>query len=193
MESPTHKKVILASNSPRRRQLLKEIVPEFSIAPSRDVDESFPATLKAYEVAPFLSRLKADAYSDLADNDTVIITADTVVIVDDDILGKPHNAVEAEAMLKKLSGRGHKVMTGVTLKSADKSDTFVNTTEVFFDKLSDNEISAYIEEFRPFDKAGSYGIQEWIGCRGIKSIYGCFYNVMGLPLNDLFVHLKHFS
>ncbi len=193
MKSPVNKKIILASNSPRRRQLLGEIVPEFTLAPKRDIDETYPEVLKTEEVAPYLSRLKAMGYAYLVDANTIVITADTVVIVDDEILGKPHNAEEAAAMLRKLSGRIHKVMTGVTLKSADKTVTFANTTEVRFDDLNDAEIEAYIEEFKPFDKAGSYGIQEWIGCRGIKSINGCFYNVMGLPLNDLYNHLSQFA
>lgn len=192
MRSPIDKKVLLASNSPRRRQLLKEIVNDFEIAPSREVDETYPSTLTAAEVAPYLSRLKADAYADLIDDDTVLITADTVVIVDDKIIGKPRSSEEAVQMLETIAGREHVVITGVTLRSNVKTDTFSCATSVFFDKIGKDELQQYVDEFKPFDKAGSYGIQEWIGCRGINRIDGCFYNVMGLPLNMLYTRLKAF-
>lgn len=193
MKNPDKRRIILASNSPRRRQLLAEIVPQFETAPNRDIDEQYPASIELEEVAPYLSNIKAEAYKDLVDEESVLITADTVVIIDNKILGKPRTPDEALEMLKSLSGREHKVVTGVTLKTPDATDTFSCTTLVFFDKLSDEEIKAYIEEFKPFDKAGSYGIQEWIGCRGIKKIDGCFYNVMGLPLNMLYNHLISLS
>ena len=192
MKKPIDKKILLASNSPRRRQLLKEVVPDFEIAPSRDIDESFPPELNVLEIAPYISKKKAEGYSDMIDKDTLLITADTVVIVDDHILGKPHCEAQACEMLKELSGRMHQVVTGVTLKTKEKCVTFSDITEVFFDDLDENEIKEYIAEYKPFDKAGSYGIQEWIGCRGIKSIKGCFYNVMGLPTNRLYNHLIKF-
>lgn len=190
MKSPTDRHIVLASNSPRRRALLKEIVPDFEIAPSRQVDESYPDDLNVFEVAPYLSRKKAEAYGDLTGEDTVVVTADTVVIIDGRILGKPRDAHDACRMLRQLSGREHVVVTGVTVKSKDKTETFSCRTSVFFDNISDDEISDYVAEFNPLDKAGSYGIQEWIGCRGIKKIEGCFYNVMGLPLNMLYDKLK---
>lgn len=193
MKSPTHLRVILASNSPRRHALLREIVPNFEIAPPRDIDESYPKTMDVLEVASFLSQVKANGYADLVDADTVLITADTVVVVDDKILGKPRSTEQAFEMLKQLSGRMHKVITGVTLMSAAKKVTFSHITEVYFDEIPEEQLRQYIEEFKPFDKAGSYGIQEWIGCRGIKGMKGCFYNVMGLPVNDLYNHLESFS
>ena len=193
MKSPVNKKVILASNSPRRRQLLKEIVPDFEIAPSRKISEIFPEDLTPFKVAPYLSKIKAEAYCDLVeDPEVLLITADTIVILDNEIIGKPRSPEDAFNMLKRLSGREHIVVTGVTLKSAAKTDTFACHTSVFFDELTDDEIKAYIADFQPFDKAGSYGIQEWIGCRAISQIKGCFYNVMGLPLNLLYNRLAEF-
>lgn len=192
MKTPTLKKIILASGSPRRRQLLKEIVPEFSIAPSRDINEEYPQSIPVEEVAPYLSQLKVEAYRDLVSDDSLVITADTVVILDDMILGKPGDRESAIAMLHNLSGRSHRVITGVTIAGAEKTITFANETLVHFDALSDQEIACYVDDFQPYDKAGAYGIQEWIGARGILRIEGCFYNVMGLPLNDLYNHLKAF-
>lgn len=192
MKSPVDKHIVLASNSPRRRQLLGHIIPEFDIAPARDIDETYPHDLDALEVAPYVSLKKAEGYADLVDKDTLLITADTVVIIDNQILGKPRSAEQALQMLKTLSGRMHRVVTGVTLKSVEKTLTFSNVTEVYFDDMTDDELMRYIDEFKPFDKAGSYGIQEWIGCRGIKGVKGCFYNVMGLPMNDLYNHLNLF-
>lgn len=193
MKSPIDKKIILASNSPRRRELLRYIIPDFEIAPSRDIDEDYPENLPVEEVAPYISREKAEAYRDLLTNDNVIVTADTVVCIDNHILGKPHDKDDALRMLKTLSGRQHKVITGVTVMSLNRIETFSCATDVFFDNLSDEELEEYIEEFRPFDKAGAYGVQEWIGSRGIRRIEGCFYNVMGLPLNRLYTVLKCFN
>lgn len=191
-ENPIKKNVILASQSPRRRQLLHEIIPQFSIAEPLEVDETYPSDLAAYEVAPYVSLKKAKAYKDsLGDND-LLITADTVVIVDNEILGKPKDSDEALEMLKRLNGRQHEVITGVTLATKDKTETFRALTKVYFDNMNEEELKKYIKDFAPFDKAGAYGIQEWIGSRGIKKIDGCFYNVMGLPLNELYNHLAAF-
>lgn len=191
MHSPTTKHIILGSNSPRRRELLGRIAPEFSIAPARYIDESYPPDMDVMEIAAYISRKKAIGYADLACNDnTVLITADTVVVVDEQILGKPRDEQEALNMLRGLSGRMHRVVTGVTLMSASKSETFSAVTEVYFDDIPDRDIREYIREYRPFDKAGSYGIQEWIGFRGVKGIKGCYYNVMGLPVNELYNHLR---
>lgn len=193
MKSPIDKNIILASNSPRRRQLLREIIPDFEIAPAREIDEVYPSNLPVTDIALYLSRLKAEAYSDLLNHQTILITADTVVIADGQLLGKPHSEEEAIEMLKKISGVPHQVVTGVTIKSTAETETFGCTTTVYFDHIPEDDIIEYVREYKPYDKAGSYGIQEWIGCRGITRIEGCFYNVMGLPLNSLYEHLVRFG
>ena len=189
----TDRVVALASNSPRRRELLGLIVPDFKIFKTPDVDETYPADLRVIEVAPYLSRLKAEACRRYIQDDEIVITADTVVIVDDQILGKPHDAADARRMLRLLSGRDHTVVTGFTLTSASSAYTDSAHTTVTFDELSDEEIDYYIEHYKPFDKAGAYGIQEWIGCIGIKRIEGSYYNVMGLPLHKLYKALRAFA
>lgn len=185
-------KILLASGSPRRRELLAMIAPHFAVAPGRDVDESYPSDIPAEKVAEYLSKVKANAYIDLLADDEIIITADTVVIIDGRILGKPAGRDDAVAMLRSLSGRRHKVVTGVTVTARDRSISFDETTVVEFAQLSDDEIDAYVDTFRPYDKAGAYGIQEWIGAVGIKGIEGCYYNVMGLPVHTLYHRLKEF-
>lgn len=185
-------KILLASGSPRRRELLAMIAPDFAVTPGRDVDESYPSDIPAEKVAEYLSKVKADAYIDLLADDEIIITADTVVIIDGRILGKPAGRDDAVAMLRSLSGRRHKVVTGVTVTARDRSISFDETTVVEFAPLSDDEIDAYVDTFRPYDKAGAYGIQEWIGAVGIKGIEGCYYNVMGLPVHTLYHRLKEF-
>lgn len=187
-------RILLASNSPRRKELLSLIIPEFEIAVKRDIDEKYPESLSADKVPEFLSELKAKAYGDLLAENELIITADTVVIVDGRILGKPKDATDAKEMLRLLSGRGHTVVTGVTLSSLDgkKHDSFSESTEVYFAPVTDSEIESYVDLYAPLDKAGSYGIQEWIGAAAIERIDGCFYNVMGLPLHRLYQHLKSF-
>lgn len=191
MEATT-KKILLASNSPRRRELLGMIQPSFEIAHIKDIDETYPSSMCPTEIPQYLSMLKANAYKDSIKDDEIILTADTVVICDDKVLGKPKNAEDAANMLKMLSNRTHTVVTGVTILSNKKSDTFSEITEVSFGQLTDKEISDYIASFKPYDKAGAYGIQEWIGCIGITGIKGCFYNVMGLPLHTLYHHLLRF-
>lgn len=186
-------KLLLASNSQRRRDLLALLDIDYEIVETRDVAESYPAGLPADEVAPYLSSLKASAYVDVPKNDEIILTADTVVISDDVILGKPRDCEMAVEMLKRLSGRTHKVVTGVTLMSDELTHTFSETTFVTFDELSDKDIIAYVDRYRPLDKAGAYGIQEWLGCIGVSRIDGCYYNVMGLPLNALYRHLQKFA
>lgn len=185
-----NKKVLLGSGSPRRRELLSMMDIEFDTIRLNDVNEVFPASLHTEEVAAYLSRLKAQSYIDKIDSETILITADTVVIVDDKIMGKPQNASEAKFMLQRLSGGNHKVITGVSLTTAGAIHTFDEVTIVEFDKISDADIDYYVEKYHPFDKAGSYGIQEWIGLIGVKKIDGCFYNVMGLPTSALYRHLK---
>lgn len=186
--------ILLASNSPRRRELLAMIIPTFDIASTRDIDETFPVDLPAESVPAYLSRLKSDAYADLLQPDELIITADTVVILDGKILGKPKDEAEACRMIHSLQNRTHTVVTGVTLRSlgGKKVDTFSETTQVSFGPLTDAEIDCYVNRYRPLDKAGAYGIQEWIGAAAISRIDGCFYNVMGLPLHTLYTHLNAF-
>ncbi len=185
-------KILLASGSPRRRELLGMIVPEFEIAPGRDIDESYPSDMAPEEVPAYLSRLKAKAYADILEPGELIITADTIVICEGAILGKPRSRDAAVDMLRMLSGRTHTVVTGVTLSSTDRSETFAEHTQVHFAELADSQIEEYVDLYRPYDKAGAYGIQEWIGATGISGINGCFYNVMGLPLAALYRHLCSF-
>ncbi len=176
-----HKKIILASKSPRRQTLLKELNVEFEIR-LKEVDEIYPENLRGGEVPVFLSKLKGEAFKNELKDDEVLVTADTIVWLNDSILGKPLDRNDAIAILKALSGNMHRVITGVTIQQKDSAYTFSESTEVYFKKLSEGEITYYIDTFKPFDKAGAYGIQEWIGYVGVERINGCFYNVMGLPL-----------
>lgn len=185
--------VVLASNSPRRRELLYMLLPGFIIAGQRNVDESYPSGLTAEEVPVYISRSKAAAYSDMLAPDRLLLTADTVVICDGEILGKPHGGRQAAIdMLRKLSGRTHTVVTGVTLTGTDKSESFSEVTRVTFADLPGKLIEEYVDLARPYDKAGAYGIQDWIGAVGISGIEGCYYNVMGLPVHALYNHLRDF-
>lgn len=180
------KHLLLASGSPRRRELLATLDIDFSIVPLHDVDESFPDTLPVNEVPEFLARKKAGSYdqSSLSYKD-ILITADTIVILDNQALGKPHSLDDAKTMLRNLSGKTHTVVTGVALTTSSKTISFSTHTEVTFDNLTTEQIDYYVDNYKPLDKAGAYGIQEWIGYIGIKSINGCYYNVMGLPIHDL--------
>lgn len=188
----TDKRILLGSTSPRRHELLKLIVPDFLYVSPKKVEETYPSDMKAEKVPEYLSRIKAEAYKENLEKDDVLITADTIVIIDGEILGKPIDEEDAVRMIKKLAGRTHNVVTGVTLTSKNKTDSFSELTEVSFGELDENDIRNYVKKFQPLDKAGAYGIQEWIGCIGIKSIKGCFYNVMGLPLHTLATHLRFF-
>lgn len=189
-----NKNILLASNSPRRRELLGMILPAFDIVTSKNVKETYPSDLEPTNVPAYLSRLKAEAYNDILQPNELIITADTVVILDGKILGKPKDSGEAEDMLRHLQNNTHTVVTGVTLTSLEglKQDTFSVATDVTFGPLTDGEIATYVELYKPLDKAGGYGIQEWMGGAAIEGINGCFYNVMGLPLHALYQHLKKF-
>lgn len=189
---PTKARVLLASNSPRRRELLGILVPDYAIAEMHQIDETYPADMPLHQVPAYLSQLKAKAYSPQLVPNEIILTADTIVINGDKILGKPHTEQEATDMLMSLMGKTHTVVTGVTLSSLAHTETFSETTEVTFGNLSEQEVLAYIRNFRPYDKAGAYGIQEWIGCAAITGIKGCFYNVMGLPLHALYTRLRDF-
>ncbi len=185
-------RLILASQSPRRRQLLSDCGLEYELAERYEVEEVFPATMEADEVPVYLSRLKSEGYpAELAEND-ILLTADTVVIVDNQILGKPADEAEARAMLRTLSGRAHRVTTGVTLRSKSRVESFAVQSDVYFRELTDEEIDYYVVRYRPMDKAGSYGIQEWIGYVGIERIDGSFYNVMGLPVQRVYAALGEF-
>ena len=177
-------KIILASASPRRKELLAGLDLDFEVKVVKGVSESYPKTLRAEEVPQYISREKAAAYQ-IAD-DELLLTADTVVIVDNTILGKPHDADDARRMLRLISGRTHQVVTGVTLTTAKAQKTFGVSTDVTFRQLTDDEIDYYIAHYRPFDKAGAYGIQEWIGYIGVTSIHGSYYNVMGLPVQRIY-------
>lgn len=183
-------RLVLASASPRRRELLCQIGAQVRIASTKEVDESYPENIAPEEVAPYISAKKAHAYADSIESGETLITADTVVICEGRVLGKPHNEHEAVEMLRQLSGRTHSVVTGVTIMNSERGRTFGVTTEVDFAPLSDNEIRYYVEKYRPLDKAGAYGIQEWIGYIGITGIRGDYYNVMGLPLQRLYAELK---
>lgn len=182
--------IVLASNSPRRRELLGQLGVKFRVETIKGLDESYDPSMPVNEVAAYLSQLKASAYS-LAANE-LIITADTVVICAGEVMGKPVDRDDAYRMIRALSGRTHVVITGVTVATRDKKETFSNVTEVTFAPLTDEEIYHYIDDYRPYDKAGAYGIQEWIGYMGITGINGCYYNVMGLPVNHLYTLLKTF-
>lgn len=190
--SPTSRRVLLASQSPRRRQLLGMIVPSFEIV-NIDTDEVYSSSLTAIEVPAYLSLLKSQAYHRNLKSDELLITADTVVIHNGEILGKPRDEAEAFRMLSSLASDEHMVVTGVTLAIAGRRETFAETTYVRFGALSDRQIRNYIRTFAPFDKAGAYGIQEWIGAVAIEGIRGCFYNVMGLPLHTLYRHILDFA
>lgn len=183
-------KIILASKSPRRQQLLKECGIVFEIADNYEVEEEYPKDMPVGEVAAFLSALKSNAYPDLLAANEILITADTVVIADGHILGKPADHDQAVSMLDSLSGKSHTVMTGVTIRNHAGHNSFTASTEVWFRQLNEEEIEYYVNNFKPFDKAGAYGIQEWIGYVGINRIEGSFYNVMGLPVQMLYVELE---
>lgn len=182
--------ILLLSKSPRRKFLLQDARIEFTVPEFCDVDESYPDNLPAIEVAEYLSKVKSEAYKcDLQQKD-IVITADTTVVVDNIVLGKPKEYNEAYGMLKTLSGRGHKVVTGVTLRSMFNSVSFSVVSDVFFKDLSHDEIDYYIKNYLPYDKAGGYGIQQWIGYVAIERIEGCYYNIMGLPINRLLSRIK---
>jgi septum formation protein len=180
-------RIILASNSPRRRQLLKEIVSDFEVQ-VKEVEEIAPQHLKRAEIAVYLSQLKSNAFDQLADAE-ILITADTIVCLHDEVLNKPKDKEEAIRMLTKLSDATHTVYTGVTLRSTEKTVSFYDATEVTFYPISLEEINYYLNTCKPYDKAGSYGIQEWLGYVKIKKMNGEFYNVMGLPVHRLYQEL----
>ena len=185
-------RLILASQSPRRKMLLEGIDIPFEIIVRPDVDESFPEGMDLFGIPVYLAEHKSAHYTDLLDERTILITADTIVWHKDEFVGKPADVQEARAILTRLSGSMHEVVTGVCIRSVRKKVLFKSHSRVFFRELSDDEISYYIEKYRPMDKAGAYGIQEWIGYVGIEKIEGSFYNVMGLPVQQLYAALEKF-
>ena len=184
--------IILASNSPRRRELLGGLGIDYEVRVLSDIDESYPATLPVADIAEFIAAKKADAYRATMADDELIITADTVVICGNEVMGKPTDEADACRMLRQLSGRVHHVTTGVCLTISQQQRRFSVTTEVTFKQLSDEEINYYVTRYRPFDKAGAYGIQEWIGYIGCTGLNGSYYNVMGLPVQRIYQELLKF-
>lgn len=184
--------IILASNSPRRRELLRGLDIAFDVRVQPDIAEDYPADTAPADVAAYISREKANAYKDTIAENELIITADTVVIVGNEILGKPHDDAEAKDMLHKISGRKHQVVTGVCLTTTEKQRCFSVSTDVTFKNLKEEEIDYYIETYRPLDKAGAYGIQEWIGYIGVTALEGSYFNVMGLPVQRIWEELNRF-
>lgn len=183
--------IILGSNSPRRQELLKSLGFTFLNKPI-NADESFPADLQAEEICLYLAEKKADAYAEDIQDDEILITADTIVWCEGKVFNKPANFVEGKKMLESLSGKMHEVFTGVCLKSGNKQTTFYDVSKVYFKKLKPEEIEYYLTNYSPYDKAGGYGVQDWLGYIGIDKIEGSFYNVMGLPVKELYEELVKF-
>ena len=179
--------IILASQSPRRRELLAGLGLEFEVKTLPGVDESYPEEMPAEQVPEFIAGKKAEAYK--VEGNDLLITADTLVMVDGEILGKPHDAADARRMLRLLSGKKHRVVTGVCIKTCGRCSHFSVATDVAFKTLTDNEIDYYIARYQPFDKAGAYGVQEWIGYIGVTALHGSYYNVMGLPIQRIYQEL----
>ena len=182
--------IILASNSPRRRELLGGLGLPFDVKVLPDIDEQYPEDLPVNQIAEYIAREKADAYRKVMADYDLVITADTVVIVDDEVMGKPVDADDARRMLRKLSGRSHQVTTGVCLTTKEQQRHFSVTTDVTFKQLTDDEINHYVTVYKPFDKAGAYGIQEWIGYIGVTGLNGSYFNVMGLPVQRIYEELS---
>ncbi len=185
-------KIVLGSNSPRRRELLAGLDIDFEVQVIPGIDESFPDTLPAVDVPVYIARKKAEAYIPSMPADELLITADTIVWTFGEILGKPKDREDAIAMLRKVSGRVHEVITGVCITTKEKTISFSASSAASFARLAEEEIVYYVDKYRPFDKAGSYGIQEWIGYVAVEAINGSFYNVMGLPVRLLYQELKKF-
>ena len=185
-------KIILASNSPRRRELLAGVGMVFTVKVIGGIDESWPHNLKGEDIPLYISREKAAPYKAAIASDELVITADTIVYVDGEVLGKPTDKADARRMLRLISGRWHEVITGGTLMTAERERSFAVTTKVKFCNLTDEEIDSYVESGLPMDKAGAYGIQEWIGYVGVEAIEGSYFNVVGLPVQRLYRELISF-
>jgi septum formation protein len=192
MNKILNKRIILASNSPRRKELLGGLDVPFTVRLKEGIDESYPAGLSGEEIPLHIALQKAQAYLPELADDELLITADTIVWLDGQVLGKPKDAADARAMLQALSGHTHQVITGVCMATTEKRLAFSSVTHVTFSSLTPDEIDYYVEHYRPFDKAGAYGIQEWIGYVGVERIEGSYYNVMGLPVKRVYEMMKQF-
>ena len=187
------KKIILASNSPRRKELLAGLDVQFEVRIIKGIDESYPATLPTTEIAEYIAQKKAAAYRETMADDELVITADTIVVLGDEVLGKPKDAADARRMLHELSGKTHQVITGVVLTTKEQQKHFSVVSNVTFKELADSEIDYYVDTYKPMDKAGAYGIQEWIGYVGVTRLEGSYFNVMGLPVQRIYEALKNFE
>ena len=190
LENLNKYKIILASNSPRRKELLSGLGVDYEVKTLPDVDESYPDGLSGEEIAKHIARGKAEAYRSLIKADELVITADTIVWLDGTVMGKPKDEEEAKDMLMRLSGKTHQVITGVCLTTTSTQKTFATVTDVTFATLADEEVDYYVTRYQPMDKAGSYGVQEWIGFVGVENLSGSYFNVMGLPIQRLYTELK---
>ena len=186
-------KLILASNSPRRKELLAGLDVQFEVRVLKGIDESYPDTVPTAEIAEYIAQKKAAAYRETIAADELVITADTIVVLGDEVLGKPKNAADARRMLRELSGRTHQVITGVVLTTKERQEHFSVVSDVTFKTLEDSEIDYYVETYKPMDKAGAYGIQEWIGYVGVTRLEGSYFNVMGLPVQRIYEALRRFA
>lgn len=184
--------IILASNSPRRKELLSGLGLHYEIKTLPDIDESYPDYLTGEDIAKYIAREKADAYKSNMQDNTLLITADTIVVLENKVYGKPQDEEEAKEMLCNLSGKTHRVITGVCITTKEKQHTFGVSSEVRFAQLEEDEITYYVTNYKPFDKAGAYGIQEWIGYIAVEYISGSYFNIMGLPVQRLYQELKKF-
>lgn len=187
-----HKTLVLGSKSPRRQALIGELGFPVEIR-TLEIEEIYPDTIAPEDVPEYLAKLKAQPLVNSLSDDEILVTSDTIVMLEGAVVGKPKDRNHSIQMLRNLSGKTHTVITGVHLTSKDKTHHFSSRTKVFFSELSEDEIVHYVDEHQPFDKAGSYGIQEWLGYIGVSKIEGCYYNVMGLPLHDLHKALKTFE
>jgi len=193
LENLSRYKIILASGSPRRQELLAGLDIDFEVKTIPGIEELYPETLKKEEIPVYLAKQKARAYQKYLEENTLLITADTIVLLKGNVYGKPKNEKEAKEMLQALSGQTHEVITGVCLTGIKKQQTFSVSSQVQFAELQEEEIIYYVEKYKPFDKAGAYGVQEWIGYIGVEKLNGSFYNVMGLPVRVLYTYLKEWN
>ncbi|MDR0864117.1 MAG: Maf-like protein [Candidatus Symbiothrix sp.] len=193
LENLSKYKIILGSNSPRRKELLSGLDLNYEVKTLPDIEETYPGTLWKEEIPVYIAQLKASAYKQFIEDDTFLITADTIVWLDGRVYGKPKDEADAKEMLRTLSGKTHEVITGVCLTTNEKQQVFHAVSSVKFAPLDDAEIDYYVTHYKPYDKAGAYGVQEWIGYIGVENLSGSFYNVMGLPVRMLYKYLKEWN
>lgn len=191
LENLNKYKIVLASNSPRRKELLSGLGVDYVVKTLPDVDETYPGGLNEEDIAKHIARGKAEAYRGVMKDDELVITADTIVWLEGTVMGKPKDEEDAREMLRRLSGKTHQVVTGVCLTTTSMQKTFATVTDVTFSNLTEEEIDYYVTRYRPMDKAGSYGVQEWIGFVGVENLSGSYFNVMGLPIQRLYTELKN--